>query len=468
VNEETQDGLAIPSDLLDMSSEELRTLGYWVVDRTIEHLTTLNERPAITPGSAAELSAALGGTLPVTAGDIGADLSLLADVALEQQQHGDHPRYFARVPGPSSPAAVLGDWLATGMQSVASSWGGGSGPTTIELVTLGWLRDALGLAPLSEGVMLSGGSTANATALMAARSHQGSGVIYLTDQTHASIKRALLAFGQSDSEIRVVPTDDGFRMDPQALREAIALDVAGGHTPSIVIGTSGTTNTGAVDDLVTLRSICDDHGMWLHVDGAYGGPVALGHRGRTLVTNLDLADSFVMDPHKWLFQPYDIACCYVAREGLLHETFAMYPEYLADVSGEEVDMSNRSLELSRRSRAIKLWLTLRAYGLDTLGSAIDRGIALAEYAQELVDQSPVFETFTPAQLGIVTFAAPQADDAAHRNAAAALTADGFAAVTSTTLRGHTVLRLCTINPKTTTEDLDGTISRLERFVVKGS
>lgn len=468
MNEETQDGLAIPSDLLDMSSEELRTLGYWVVDRTIEHLNTLDERPAITPGSAAELSAALGEALPVAAGDIGADLTLLADVALEHQQHGDHPRYFARVPGPSSPVAVLGDWLATGMQSVASSWGGGSGPTTIELITLGWLRDALGLAPLSEGVMLSGGSMANATALMAARSHQGSGVIYLTDQTHSSIKRALVAFGQPEADIRIVATDGQYRMDPQALREAIALDVAGGQTPSIVIGTSGTTNTGAVDDLVTLRSICDDHDMWLHVDGAYGGPVALGHRGRTLVTNLDLADSFVMDPHKWLFQPYDIACCYVAREGLLHETFAMYPEYLADVSGEAVDMSNRSLELSRRSRAIKLWLTLRAYGLDTLGSAIDRGIALAEYAQELVDQSSVFETFTPAQLGIVTFAAPQADAAAHRNAAAALTADGFAAVTSTTLGGHTVLRLCTINPKTTTEDLDGTISRLERFVAECS
>ncbi len=468
MDRDTQDGLAIPPDLLEMTPEQLRTLGYWVVDRTIEHLKTLDARPAITPGSATELLAALGGTPPIAAGDVVADLNLLADVALEHQQHGDHPRYFARVPGPSSPAAILGDWLATGMQSVASSWGGGSGPTTIELVTLSWLRDALGLAPTSEGVMLSGGSMANATAFMAARSRQGDGVIYMTDQTHASIKRALLAFGQPESEVRMVATDAQFRMDPQALREEIARDLAAGRTPAIVVGTSGTTNTGAVDDLEELRAICDDHGMWLHVDGAYGGPVALGHRGRTLVTDLNLADSFVMDPHKWLFQPYDLACCYVAHEGLLHETFAMYPEYLADVSGEEVDMSNRSLELSRRSRAIKLWLTLRTYGLDTLGSAIDRGIALAEYAQALVDQSPVFETFTPAQLGIVTFTAPQADDAAHRRAATALTADGYAAVTSTTLRGRTVLRLCTINPKTTTEDLDGTISRLARFVVESS
>lgn len=468
MDEHAIDGLATPSDLLDMTSEELRALGYWVVDRTIEHLSTLDDRPAITPGHASDLSDALGGPAPLAAGDVAADLALLADVALEHQQHGDHPRYFARVPGPSSPAAILGEWLATGMQSVASSWGGGSGPTTIELVTLGWLRDALGLAPESEGVMLSGGSMANATALMAARANRGAGVIYMTDQTHASIKRALLAFGQPDSDIRIVATDEEFRMDVQALQAEIARDVAGGRTPTIVVGTSGTTNTGAVDDLVALRAVCDDHGMWLHVDGAYGGPVALGKRGRTLVYDLELADSFVMDPHKWLFQPYDIALCFVAKPGLLHDTFAMYPEYLADVSGTEVDMSNRSLELSRRSRAIKLWLTLRTYGLEALGLAIDRGIALAEYAQERIGKSEVFETFTPAQLGIVTFHAPAASDANHSRAAAALTADGFAAVTSTVLRNRTVLRLCTINPKTTPEDLDGTISRLERFVVESS
>lgn len=452
------DGLDLPEDLLDLDPEELRRLGHWVVDRTVEHLATLRDRPAISVADEEALRAALGGPVPRSGASLTEGLELLADVALENQQHGDHPRYFARVPGPSSHVAVLGEWLATGMQAIASSWGGGSGTATLEVVALDWLRDALGLAPASEGVLQSGGSMASTVALACARHENGPGVLYLSDQTHSSIKRAALVLGWADGDVRVLPTDDHQRLAPATLRAALDADAAAGLRPGVVVATAGTTNTGAVDDIPAIADLCAAHGAWLHVDGAYGGPAALAP-DRSGIRGLERADSFVLDPHKWLFQPYDIACVWVARPGALYRTFAMHPEYLRDAQGG-VDLHNRSLELTRRSRAAKLWLTLRTYGIDTLVRAVDRGIALAEVAQAAVEADDRLELVTPASLGVVTFSVRGLSDDGHVQAAAELTADGFAAATSTVLAGRTVLRLCTINPRTTQDDVRATVDRL--------
>lgn len=462
-----------PARPLDVDPEELRRLGYWVVDRTVEHLRTLRDRPVISTASPRELLAQLGGPLPVKGAAVEEGLALLADVALEHQQHGDHPRYFARVPGPSSPVAVLGEWLATGMQSITSSWGGGSGTATLELVALAWLREALGLPESSEGVLVSGGSMAGATALIVARAERGPGVLYLSEQTHSSIRRAALAMGWPPEQVRTLACDKGFRLSPQMLREAIEQDVAAGLRPAVVVATAGTTNTGAVDDIPGIAEVIAEtpgpQRIWLHVDGAYGGPAALlpelpADKGR--ITGLDRIDSFVLDPHKWLFQPYDIGCLWVAEPAALERTFAMHPEYLADTQGGardgKVDLHNRTLELSRRSRAAKLWLSLRTYGLDALAGAVRRGVDLAEHAQRVVENDPMLDVVTPAQLGVTTFAVTGLDDAGHASVAAEVTADGFAAITSTVLAGRSVLRLCTINPRTTTDDIDGTLALVVR------
>ena len=459
------DGQEIPPDILDLDVEELRRLGHWVVDRTIQHLATLPDRPAITTGDAMELERLLGGPVPRSGSPAEESLALLADTALEHQQHGDHPRYFARVPGPSSHVAVLGEWLATGLQSIASSWGGGSGTATLEVVALGWLRDALGLAAASEGILLSGGSMASTTALVVARAEGGVGALYLSDQAHASLRRGARAIGWPEDLIRTVATDVLGRMDTDALASAVAADAAAGIRPAVVVATVGTTNTGAVDDLATVAGLCREHGLWLHVDGAYGGPVALtdDHGGLRLAT----VDSFVLDPHKWLFQPYDIGCLWVARPGALERTFAMHPEYLRDAQGAGVDLHNRSLELTRRSRAAKLWLTLRTYGLDRVAAAVSRGVALAEAGQRLVEAEPALEVVTPAQLGIVTFAVRGADSDDHARIAAEVTDDGYAALTSTVAVGRPALRLCTINPRTTESDLAGTLAVALRAARRG-
>jgi len=455
MSENSEDSISFD---LSFDPEQMRALGHQVVDLTIDHILSLRDRPAISVANNEDLRAQLGGPAPQDPGDMASALNLLSHVALENQQHGDHPRYFARVPSPSSFAAIAGDWLATGMDSVASSWGGGSGPSAIELITLEWLRDQIGLNPVSEGIMLSGGSMASVTALIVARNIKGEGCIYLSDQTHSSIVRGISAIGIPDALVRVIPTDENFTIDVARLRDQIAVDKASGLTPTVVIATAGTTNTGAVDDLAAIAEISESEGMWFHVDGAYGGPAALTGHGKSLMTGLERANSFVLDPHKWLFSPYDIACLWVSTSGVLEETFAMYPEYLKDVSEGTVNFHNRSLELSRRSRAIKLWLTIRTYGFIKISAAIERGVVLAEYAQSLIEQTPDLSVVTPAQLGIVTFRFNGSCD--HAAIARELTETGFAALTTTSLKGQEVLRLCIINPATTESDISETLSRL--------
>lgn len=443
---------------LELDPEEFRTLGHWVVDRAAEHLATLRDRPPISVAPSAELQNVLGGPVPRSARPVSEGLALLADVGLENQQHGDHPRYFARVPGPSCAVAILGDWLATGMQGVASSWVGGSGTATLELVALEWLRSALGLPAGAEGVLVSGGSMAGITALVAARSATGPGVVYLSDQTHASIRRGLVAIDWPAADIRILPADADFRLTAASVRTAVGADLAAGRRPAVVVATLGTTNTGAVDDIPGIATICAEHDLWLHVDGAYGGPALLA----SARVALDGVDSFVLDPHKWLFQPYDIGCLWVNRIGSLERAFAMYPEYLVDTRGGPVDLHNRGLELTRRSRAAKLWLTLRTYGLDALASAVQRGMDLAVVAQRAVESEPGLDVVTPAQLGIVTFSVRGLDDAGHVRLAAAVTAAGYAALSSTVLAGRTVLRLCTIHPGTTDDEIRQTVHRMAR------
>ena len=450
------------TDALGLETDEMRQLGYWVVDRVVEHFERNGDGPAIRTSAPEQLRAALGGPVPESPGDPLEAMQTLVDVALTNMQHGDHPRYFARVPGASSYAGVLGEWLGTGFNVIAASWEGSSGPTTVELVALDWLAQLLGLPDGTEGILLSGGSLSSLTGLAAARHELGSGVAYLTDQTHASIRRGLVTLGFTPDEIRVVPTDDRLRMTAGAVRGAIEQDRRAGFTPRFIVATAGTTNTGAVDDLPGLGQLAAAEGMWLHVDGAYGAPGALCPAGREALAGFELADSLVVDPHKWLFLPYDVGCLFVRRPRVLANAFSMRPEYLADVrtNTTAVNFGDRSPELTRRSRGLKLWLLLRVYGAERLGAAIERTIALAEHAQRVIEADPFWEIVTPAQLGIVTFAHPGWELADHAARASALATDGFATVTSTSLQGRPALRLCTINPLTTEADIEQTLELL--------
>jgi glutamate/tyrosine decarboxylase-like PLP-dependent enzyme len=451
---------------LSLPPEEMRRLGYQVVDRIVDHFAHVGDEPPIRVGDARALRAALGGPPPDAPGDPDAALETLFEQVLPFVQHSGHPRLFARIGSPSNYASVLADTAAVGFNVFAGSWTGGSGPATVELVVLDWLREWCGLPAGTEGVLVSGGSVATLVALAAARTaHFGErapakAVAYVSDQGHASVARALRVLGFAREQLRVIESDADFRLPAATVGAAVAADRAAGRAPFCVAATAGTTSSGAVDPLPALADVCAEHGLWLHVDGAYGAPAVLTDSGRAILAGLDRSDSLVLDPHKWLFQPYEIGCVLVRDGALLERTFALSGAYLRDTEGGDVNFRDRSVQLTRGARALKLWLSVRVFGVAAFREAVTRGIALAEHAESLLRSRPGWEVVTPAQLAIVCFRR-DGDDGEQTRIAEAMVADGFAAPSTTELAGRVVLRLCTINPRTTFEDVERTVERME-------
>lgn len=466
--------MTIEQDALQLSGDEMRTLGYRMVDMLIGHVEGLHDAPIGRKAGRGELEALLREPVPDAPGDPVALLERLDRDVFSNMLHVDHPRFFSFVPGPNNFVSVIADALTAGLNSFAGTWFAGSGPAQIELVVVEWLRGICGLPETAGGLFVSGGSMANLTALAVARKAvladriDGS-VAYTSDQTHSSVKRALRVLGFAADQVRVLPCDDDFHLPLAALERAVAADRAAGLTPFCVIANAGTTNTGAVDPLPALSRLCKAQGMWLHADGAYGAPAVLSDAGRPLLDGMGAVDSLSLDPHKWLFQPYETGCLLVRDRTLLRDTFQVMPEYLRDTQGgsEEVNFGNYGVQLTRSFRAVKLWMSLQTFGLDAFRAAIGRGIALAELAEaELRAGAPEWEVVTPARLGVVTFryrAAGMADDQVdlfQSRMVEEMMTDGYALATSTVLKGRPALRLCTINPRTRDDEIRETVRRL--------
>jgi glutamate/tyrosine decarboxylase-like PLP-dependent enzyme len=437
----------------------MRRLGYRVIDRIVEHWETLDAQPPVVVGEAAALRAALGGPAPEPPGDAEAALDRLFDEVLPWTSRPIHPRFFARVSSPSNYVSTLADAAASGFNLLGTSWTSGSGPATVELTVVDWLREWCGMPAGTDGLLVSGGSMASLTALVAARESRGGagGVVYLSDQAHASILRDLKVMGER--EVRVLESDADFRLPPSAVADAVATDRAAGLTPFAVVGNAGTTNTGAVDPLDELADLCAAEGLWFHVDGAYGAAAALTAPGRHVLAGMGRADSLTIDPHKWLFQPYEAGAVLIREPGLLERTFSLSGEYLRDTFGDDVNFRDRGIQLTRGVRALKLWLSVQVFGVAAFRDAVAQGLALAEHAEAVLRARPGWEIVTPAQLGIVCFAREGGDES---RISADTVNDGYAAPSTTVLRGRTVLRLCTINPRTTFSEIEATIERMER------
>lgn len=467
---------------LELSREEMRTLGYRIVDLLVERTEGLADLPATGWAGRAELEALFREPPPEAPRDPADVLDRLERDLFPRFMPISHPRFFAFVPGPSNFVGAMADALASGLNPFLGTWFAGSGPAEIELVTLEWLRDLCGLPPETGGLMVSGGSMANLTALCAARHDRletrgedtGRAVIYLSDQTHSSVERALRVLGFRPDQIRKVPVDDEFRLSVALLQEEITADRAAGRLPFCVVANAGTTNTGAVDPFPELADLCRDEGLWLHADGAYGAAARICERGWQTLAGLERVDSLSLDPHKWLFQPIEIGCVLLRDRRILHDTFNIHPEYLRDVhrDQEAVNFCDYGVQLTRGFRALKLWMSIQVFGMEAIRQAVDRGFDLAEQAEAILRESPVWEVITPARMAIVSFRyigdgvsgkSGEELDAVQQGIVDGLRSSGFAIVTSTRLRGRTALRLCTINPRTTDEDLRATLERMARI-----
>jgi glutamate/tyrosine decarboxylase-like PLP-dependent enzyme len=453
---------------LELSSEEMRALGYRVVDLLADHFSALRDKPVGVKGDPAVLRPLLlepPPAAPVPSAEILARLE--RDVFSHLMNIG-HPRFFAFVPGPSNFVGAMADALASGFNVFNGSWLGGSGAAALELCVVDWLRQWCGFPEAAGGLFVSGGSMANLTALAAARharldDRTAGAVVYYSDQTHSSVDRALRVIGFAQDQIRKIAADAEFRMPLDALARAVEQDRTAGLRPFAVIANAGTTSTGAIDPLREIAAFCQTNDLWMHVDGAYGAATAVCDRGRKLLDGMELADSLSFDPHKWLFQPIECGCVLLRDSEILKAAYRIMPEYLADVHRNltEVNPCDYGIQLTRGFRALKLWMSIQYFGLDAFRSAVERGFVLAEVAEAKLRSMPRWEIVTPAQMGIVSFRRRGADEAFYRTLHDAMLRDGFALATSTVLNGRTALRLCTINPRTTEADIEQTLDWLD-------
>ena len=332
----------------------------------------------------------------------------------------------------------------------------------------------------SGGLLTNGGSGANLTALVAAR-HEVVGddparlarlTMYMSDQSHSSAQRAAWMAGVPRKNIRLLPCDDDFRLSARGLTRAIADDRAQGMIPFMVVANAGTTNTGAVDPLSAIADLCEREKIWMHIDAAYGGFAVLAPDGKRALAGIERADSVTMDPHKWLFVPFECGCLLAKEPARLKAAFQILPDYMKDLEtrGGEVNFADYGEQLSRMTRGIKVWLNVQYYGMDALSAAIAYSLALAPLAEECVRAEPGLEVLAPATLGILCFRAhPRGVD----NAAALdklnaeilqrVNESGKFFISSTRIRGTFSLRICPIGHRTRESDMRELIAMVAGF-----
>lgn len=458
--------------LLALTPEEMHRAGYAVVDRIVAHFETLD---AQSPWGAGEAPAPNPFDKPLRRepGDIGEALKFLDEHLFPYCLRVNHSQFYSFVPGPSNYIGVLGDALAAGFNIFSGTWIGSSGGAELERAMLNRMRDALGLPETAGGLFTSGGSMANVIALAAARQAKLGGdmsgaLIYASDQAHSAVERGLRLLGFRSEQYRKIGSDKEFRLNVAALHRAIEEDRACGLRPFCVVATPGTTNTGAVDPLNELADLCEQEGLWLHADGAYGACAAFSPRGKPALAGIERVHSVSFDPHKWLFQPFEIGGVLVRDAALLHDAFDISAEYLRDTKtkGRALNFYQYGPQLTRSQRALKLWLTFEVYGADAVAEAIDNGFRMAEHAQSLIETSPCWRLVSAASMAVVSFrAAPEGwpDDDCDRLTSAVAEAsrrEGRDVVLTTELGGRVCLRLCTINPRIEEADIAATLARL--------
>lgn len=425
---------------------------------------------------------------PTTSGEL---LEEFRDRLAPYQFNAAHPRSFSYFTPPVLAMSVIGEVLAQWLNQGVDVWHAGPGAAFVEEEVILWLRDLVGFGEGSWGVLTSGGVMANIMAMTIVRDVHLSGTlglsdpprgralegtrVYASDQAHFSIARALDSLGFPSETLRIVHSDELFRLRGEAVAEAIAQDRAAGLTPFCIAGVAGSTNTGSVDLTGELADVAEHEGLWLHVDAAYGGAARLSRRDAARVPDLERADSITVDPHKWFFQAYDIGGLVVKRRSDLLQTFHRAPEYYRTGRPEDEPLHwyQHSIEGTRRFRALKLWLSWKHVGSDGFGKLIEITNDLAAHLARLIGESDDLEALPEEpELSVVCFrhlpggraAAERLDpellDLYQDRLQRALEVSGEAWVSTTKLRGRTYLRAGVMNPMTTERDIDHTLEAL--------
>ncbi len=464
----------------DMTPEAFRRYGHQVVDWIANYLSDVGQYPVLAPVAPGEVRRQLPATPPARPESLEQALADFERVILPGVTHWNHPGFFAYFAITGSAPGILGEMLSAALNVNGMLWRTSPALTELEEVVLDWLRQMLGLPEGLMGIIMDTASVSSLCAIAAAREAvpglrvREEGLagradvprlrLYCSEQAHSSIEKDAITLGLGRAGVRKIPTDAEFRLDTEALAAAIAEDRRAGWQPFCVVATVGTTSTTSIDPVPAIASICRREGLWLHVDGAYGGMAAIIPERRDVLAGCDRADSIVVNPHKWLFTPIDCSAFYCRRPEVLKRAFSLVPEYLRTAEGEAEsvrDLMDYGVQLGRRFRALKLWFVIRAFGQEGLAARLREHIRLGQQFAAWIDASPDFERLAPVPFSTVCFRAHPRDLGgtseeveAHLNRLneallEAVNATGEVFLSHTKLNGRYTLRLAVGNLRTT-------------------
>lgn len=466
--------------------DAFRALGHRMLDDMLDHLAALHTKPAWQPMPDGVRSALASEPLPRSPqGDLRAVADFFANV-LPYPNGNLHPRFWGWVQGNGTPLAMLADMLASGMNPHMAGFN--QAPAIVEQRVIDWLSELMGFPPASSGVLVTGGTTANLVGLTVAR-HAKAGfnirenglqggnqpelTMYCSTESHSCVQKAAELLGLGNRSLRRISVDDDFRMDLAALRAAVAADRAAGKRPICVAGTAGTINTGATDDLGAIADFCKEQDLWFHVDGAFGALARLSPKLAPFVEGIDRADSLAFDLHKWMYQPFEIACVLVRDAAAHRAAFALTPSYLAEttrgVIAGGLPFAERGIDLTRGFKALKAWMSIKAHGIDAFARLIEQNVEQVRYLAERIDAHPKLERLAPAPLNVICFryVAPSVStghlDALNRELLVQLQESGVAVPSSTVIRGQFALRVAIVNHRTRNADLDTLLAAVLRI-----
>ena len=439
---------------LDPSPEQMREIGEAALEYYIEFLRGQSDAPAGGEDGKAEATRSVRETPPET----GEEFKPLLDtvrLAAAKAYGTTGPGYLAFVPGGGLFAATIGDMLAAGINRFVNLWSTAPVAVQIEDNVVRWLCDLFGYPAASRGILTSGGSMANFSAIATARTARLpedflDGTLYVSDQVHASVTKAARLAGFPARAIRVVPTTSTKRMDVDRLAGMIREDRDAGRMPFLVVASAGTTNTGAIDPLADVADVAEREGMWLHADAAYGGFFELTERGRLRFAGIERADSITLDPHKGLFLPYGTGSLIVRDGHALRQAHFQAAAYLQDTSVEDElpNFSEYSPELSRDFRGLRVWFPLKLHGVSAFRDALDEKLDLTSLLSEALRTIPQLEVPWEPELTVVAFRLRDRDDDANRRLLETINASGRVFLSSTIVDGRFTLRACIVSHRT--------------------
>jgi len=473
---------------LDMDIEAVRALGYRIVDIIADELADPARRPPLPPAQSNEtLEALFGGPLPqrgVTPDEL---LTTIQNHLLPATSNLLHPRWMAYVLAGSLPLAGLIAALINTLNLIPTS----PANTYLAMTVARWLGEMLGFAKDAAGYLTTGGSWANLVGLAVARVRRAGWevrieglaghpplVAYVSEEGHSCLDKSMELLGMGRNQLRKIPVGSDYRIQIQALEEAIKTDRSAGRQPFCLIGNAGTVNTGAVDPLDALAEIAVRHNLWFHVDGAYGAFGALAPEYRPLFVGIERADSLAADPHKWLNIPIEAGCILVRDWADLTDTFSLIPPYLRAATGHGLNLTNCGFELTRTDRALKIWLALRQYGAERYTQLIANHMVLIRHLAAWVEEADDFEVMSEPALSICCFRFVPPDlkqgteevesylNKLNQAIEMALADDGRALVSGTMLQGKRVLRACIVNHRVTQAGVEETLGLLREFGYK--